>query len=478
MDYDSLKSLKCLHPGWRLLTADNAPLIVAFLSRCFIEPNVRTLPENDLVSSLDDYLYRLNETLEAEAYPKSASEYLNDWSADERAWLRKYYPADSDDPHYDLTPATENAIRWLAGLQQPHFIGAESRLMTIFDLLHQIMQGTETDPEVRISELERRKSTIESEIQDIRDGKMSFMGETPLRERFLQIADTAQELLADFRQVEQNFRDLDRQVREKVATWDGSKGEMLEEIFGERDTITNSDQGHSFRTFWDFIMSPARQEELSHLLEQVMALDPIQSLSPDKRLTRVHYDWLEAGEMAQRTVARLSEQLRRYLDDKVFLENRRIMNLLREIEQHALSIRDVVTDAPGMEIDELAPSIELPMERPLFSPPIKPQIEQQQLSLGDNDIDAQVLFDQIYVDRNKLEARIRQALQMREQISLTDLVDEYPLELGLAELVAYLTLAADDDHAVIDESVEQTVQWTDSTGYCRRALLPLVIFSR
>jgi hypothetical protein len=478
MDYDSLKTLKRIHPGWRLLTADNAPMIVSFLYRCFIEPNVRTLQETDLVSSLDDYLYRLNETHEAAAYPKSASEYLNDWSADERAWLRKYYPRDSDEPHYDLTPATENAIRWLAGLQQPHFIGAESRLMTIIDLLRQIMQGTETDPEVRIFELERRKSAIESEIQDIRDGKMSFMGETPLRERFFQVADTARELLADFRQVEQNFRDLDRQVREKVTAWDGSKGEMLEDFFGERDAITDTDQGHSFRAFWDFLMSPARQEELSQLLERVMALESIQTLSPDKRLTRVHYDWLEAGEVAQRTVARLSEQLRRYLDDKALLENRRIMNLLREIEQHALSIRDVITDAPEMEIDELAPNIELPMERTLFSPPIKPRIDQQQLSVGDDDIDAQVLFEQIYVDRNKLEMRIRQALQMREQISLTDLVNEYPLQLGLAELVAYLSLAADDDHAVIDDTVEQSIQWTDSAGDRRRAFLPLVIFSR
>ena len=32
------------------------------------------------------------------------------------------------------------------------------------------------------------------------------------------------------------------------------------------------------------------------------------ALNPDPRLKRVHYDWLAAGELAQRTVARLSEQ--------------------------------------------------------------------------------------------------------------------------------------------------------------------------
>src|SRR2546423_13371134 len=29
-------------------------------------------------------------------------------------WLRKYYPPDSDEPHFDVTPGAERAIEWLA----------------------------------------------------------------------------------------------------------------------------------------------------------------------------------------------------------------------------------------------------------------------------------------------------------------------------------------------------------------------------
>ena len=35
----------------------------------------------------------------------------------------------------------------------------------------------------------------------------------------------------------------------------------LQKILGERDVIADSDQGRSFRAFWDFLMSQARQEE-------------------------------------------------------------------------------------------------------------------------------------------------------------------------------------------------------------------------
>src|ERR1700730_14925740 len=200
--------------------------------------------------------------------------------------------------------------------------------MAELDLFYQPIQGTEMDPWSRINELERRKQEIDTEIQQIRDGALYVLDATRIKERFQHIATTARGLLSDFREVEQNFRDLDRAIRERIATWDGGKAVLLDEIFGERDTIADSDQGKSFRAFWDFLMSPSRQDELTELLVKVFDLDPVKELEPDRRLLRIHYDWVQAGEVTQRTVARLSEQLRRYLDDKAWQVHRRVMHLV------------------------------------------------------------------------------------------------------------------------------------------------------
>lgn len=67
-------------------------------------------------------------------------------------------------------------------------------------------------------------------------------------------------------------------------------------------------------------------------------------------------------------------QLRRFLDDQAWLENRRIMDLLRGIEAKALAVREVQPAGEFMELDEASPSIDLPLERPLHSPPIRPVI--------------------------------------------------------------------------------------------------------
>ncbi|MFZ5893796.1 MAG: DUF3375 domain-containing protein [Myxococcota bacterium] len=478
MDYRFLDTLRRTHPAWRLLLADHAPLIASVLFKSFIEPNVRTHSQPQLESLLDDHLHALRAELGDGAFPKTAKQYLEDWASDDRGWLRKYYPAGSDVPHFDLTTGAERAIEWLSSLRQRQLVSTESRLMMVFELLRQMAEGTMVDPEERVAELERRKAKLEQEIELVREGRWQVMDPAQVKDRFLQMAATARGLLSDFREVDQNFRDLDRGVRERIAVWEAGKGALLEQIFGERDAIGDSDQGKSFRAFWDFLMSPERQDELSSLLERVWALEPVRALQPDRRLLRIHYDWLAAGEVAQRTVARLSSQLRRYLDDQVWLENRRIMQLIRDVEQHALALREAPPEGSFATIDEACPALSLPMDRPMFRPPLRPRISAEALRAGDESATADALFEQVHVDKARLQALIGRALQTRSQISLAELLDLHPLEQGLAELVAYLSLAADSDSAVIDDSRSHVVCFVDSSARRREATLPVVVFGR
>lgn len=477
MDYQQLAAQRRSHPAWRLLAADHAPMIASFLHQSFIAPNVRTVARSELISQLDDHLFYLHEMAAENLYPKPAAVYLDDWASDDRGWLRKYYPEGSDQPHYDITSPAEAAIAWLQGLGQRSFIGTESRLMTVFGLLRQIVDGTEMNPRARIAELQKRKADIDADIAQIRAGHVELMEAGQVRERFLQMASTARELLSDFRALDQNFRNLDRGVREQIATWAGAKGELLQQVFAWRDQLTESDEGKSFRAFWDLLMSPSRQDELSKLLEQVMALAPVRELAPDSRLRRIHYDWLEAGELTQRTVARLSEQLRRYLDDQAWLENRRIMELIRTVEQKALAVRGQVLEQGFADIDQPAPEIGLPMERLLYTPPFRAAIREVALDESPAAIATDALFEQVYVDQARLASAIRRALQTRRQISLASLVGEAPIQQGLAELATYLKLATGEAGAAIDDERTEQIDWIDADGCRRRATVPLVIFT-
>ena len=492
MDYSTLVILRDNHPAWRLLTSNHAPLAASFLHRVFLAPNARMMSEADLVEALEDELFALREQSDAETnpYPKSAREYLNDWAAPDKGWLRKFYKPGTDEAQFDLTSATEKAIAWLASLTERPFVGTESRLLTLFALLEQICASSETDPARRVEDLRGKRDELDAEIARVLSGDMPLMDDTAIKDRFLQFQQLARELLSDFREVEHNFRRLDRKVREKIALWDGAKGALLDEIMGERDAIGDSDQGRSFRAFWDFLMSSRRQEELSERLDRTLALPAVAALNPEPRTRRVHYDWLEAGEHTQRTVAQLSQQLRRFLDDRAFLENRRILDLLRGIESKALALRESMPAESIMTIDAMGANVELPFERPLFTPGVKPRLTEPTLDVEADDIDTSRLFSQIVVDKARLRAAIRHALRSRQQVTLRELLDDEPLRQGLAELVAYLELvhagsnndAFDDLHVAIDETTEEPIHWVadNSRGerVNRMARLPRIIFAR
>ena len=491
MDYSYLKKLRQSHPAWRLMRADNAPLVVSFLHQAFILPNLRSVKQSELVLMLDDFLYHLRLSEGEKSFPKSPHQYLEDWAHNDKGWLRKFYPSNSDEAAFDLTPGTEKAIGWLNGLNQASFVGTESRLLMLFDLLKQMVTGSEESAEVRLAELKQRKAKIDLEIQALEAGQFELMDDTALRDRFLQFSQVARELLADFRQVEQNFRELDQSVREKIAGWDQGKGQLLEAVFGEQDAIGDSDQGKSFRAFWDFLMSTQSQNELTESLEKVFQLDSIQTLQPDKALKKIHYDWLEAGEQTQRVVSKLSQQLRRFLDNQAYLENKRLVqkidNLLRqavELKPHLPANAQITGEFSSfMTIDLPKMAIDLPMERSLFNVPLVQDFNASVESDAGEEVNVDSLFDQVFVDEMRLKDQIERLLQTQSQVNLPEVLENHPLSLGVAELIGYLSLASQQEPdarfaGVIDESQQDLIQWQNSEDQQRQAWLPRVIYTR
>jgi hypothetical protein len=306
-----------------------------------------------------------------------------------------------------------------------------------------------------------------------------MLDDTAIKDRFQQFLQMARELLADFREVEDNFRALDRRVRERIATWQGGKGGLLEEVMGERDAISASDQGKSFRAFWDFLMSQSKQDELKAALERVLALPAIVDMNPDARIKYVNREWLEAGGHTQRTIARLSQQLRRFLDDQAWLENRRIMDILHSIEQQALAV--VETPPPQgdfMAVDDIGVSIHLPVERPLYQRARDVRLNARAVVEGDVEVDMTALYTQIAINRDELAGHIRRELQSREQVSLSEVIAAHPLRYGLSELVAYFEVTSRWKRVDVSDDVQEKVAWRGEDGVDYRATMPRVIILR
>jgi hypothetical protein len=477
VEFEAIDALRERHPAWRLLRAGNATLILSFLGDFFVECNRGPCSVSEVAAALDDRLYAFNAEIPTETgearFPKEPRAYLEDWAA--VGYLRRFYPLGDDEVHYEVTPAFEKAYAWVMSLRGRSFVGTESRLHTVVELLRQIVHGTEADPDIRLDELRRRRDEIDAEIATVEAGNVAVLDPTGVRDRYQQLSTTARELLSDFREVEENFRILDRAAREKIAAWDGSKGELLAELVGSRSEITGSDQGRSFQSFYDFLLSESRMQELTKLLAKTASLGSVES---DQRIRNIHHDWSEAADRAQRTVRQISEQLRRFLDDQVWLENRRVLDLVRAVESAALDVR-ALPPTFGLEVDQPGIEIALPFARPLYRPPAAVDVESE-IPPTTEDVDTDLLFTQTFIDQARLVDNIRAVLPERSSALLSDVVTMYPIEQGAAEIVGYLAINDEDVTVELDDTDETLLEYShpadpDAT---MRARLPRVTLRR
>lgn len=475
MDHDTIARLRSGSGAWRLLCSDNAPLVLSFLGRVFVDDNVREISESALVSLLDDELYAVAQSHGEGAYRNSAKAYLADWSHADRGWLRRYYPQGSDEPHFDATPDVETAVAWVRDLLPRDFVGTESRLTTIMELLRQMVYGAEPDPDARKADLRRRRDELDAQIARLDAGEIDVLSPVAQQDRYQQLSRMARELLADFRQVEENFRGLDRDLRAKIAGWDGSKSALLDDVLGNRHIIDDSPQGQTFSAFFDFLLSPTRREELAGLLETVGRIEGIGD--HDERLRYIHHDWHAAGERTQATVRLLSEQLRSFLDDQAWLENRRIVDLIGSIKSHAIAVRD---RPPTMELtmDDIGVDVVLPTDRPLYVPSHDMTLDSAVQQAPDVDLDDSAWFEQSYVDSRELTVTVVGALRHRDRVSLTEVLDQTPLTRGLTELVTYLSLRDPEFRTTFDDEARETLLVEEDDGGRRTVRLPSTSFER
>lgn len=177
LDHERISDLREHHPVLRLIAAQNLPLICGFLHKVFIDAHRREIPQLELEALLDDYLHALPARGGGESnYRRSARGNLDEWSRPELPFLRKFYVGQGDEPVYDLTPATERALQWLQELEQPEFVGTESRLTTVFGLLRELVHEGAESPEERLQRLLKEREQLDAAIAQAKRGEIEPPG--------------------------------------------------------------------------------------------------------------------------------------------------------------------------------------------------------------------------------------------------------------------------------------------------------------
>ncbi len=486
--FDYLEQLKENSTALRLLRTPHFPFIGSFLYHAFLRSNRRSVPYQELVALLDHYLTDLNESHfnesnAEEKYPKTAQAYLEDWINVKGGYLRKYLPHQGDEIECDLLPDVEKALRWLEEMQGNSFIGTESRLKLLVDTIADLVHGTTEDKQAKLQTLKARKAELEQQIQAVELGMDAGYSDSQVREKMFLISNMSRQLLGDFRQVEANFRNLDKETRKKITQSRLHKGSMLDVVFGDQDVIDGSDEGQSFSAFFELLMRGDMRENLRRDLKNLLALDGgMEFVTNDELLLHLYSYLLDAGTKVNRTKQQITEQLKRYIQEQS-QDNKRILELIREFETkaHKAVEYEVLQNKEFMLLDSFQTHISPLCSRSLYQPQATEQLDSKPILQEEApDVDLSRLFEVSHIDELALQRQIQQCLQNDSgQSTLAQVTERFPIQYGLDEVLSYVKMACEQTvHARIDKHKQQQIQWVTESGTKRLFSLPLITFVR
>lgn len=506
MDYHKCQHLLAHTPAAKMLRlrGTHTALLLSFLHQEFKTEGLatRAVLAPQLTAQLADYLRALGYVPEADELPDTPAEtpwlaatndpatlarrYLSRWADDGYLSLA---PDESGQQWYDLTAASEKALQWLNSLEHREFVGTGSRLRQLFDQLTTLVEGSHADPTQRLQELRKDREQLDAEIAQIeRTGRVRAYDNLEVREKFDLIVRQSKELGADFRDVDENLRQLLLDLYQQQLQATATKGQAVSFVLKARAALKEQDQGRSFYAFWEFLTGETQQQQLSDLLTATDQLLQQRGLAagPDVSFLRQLKGYLY-GEARRVQVAseQLTDRLHRLVTSQHPRQHQRAHAATQAIQALALQVRQQGTTANGLTVAG-RPQLHLPWNRPPHGPQppaaSRPPAAAAPMAAPLTDLPADVavaLFRHLPVDTTRLTRQLNQVLTEQPSIELTAVLARFPPTQGLAELVAYVALAAQQNGGphLLDTSVAVEVP-LDATGRQGGLRVPRIVYQR
>lgn len=234
-------------PMWELLASDKAPETLSCLQLLLFD-NEKSLPASVFISRLTDYL---NEFEDVTIEPSQAAAKANLWRKSNFITLR--YSEGQQEPVYELTSAAHEAIRFISSQRSERTSPTESRLELVIHAIRKLVLDTDVNIEDRVALLEEDRRRIEEQIALVRQGKVDVASEAEVRAQIFDLLEMIENLNGDFYRVRESFYELSRELHEDIMRNDGTAGNILEGFFAGYDRISESEEGKTFRSFYNFI---------------------------------------------------------------------------------------------------------------------------------------------------------------------------------------------------------------------------------
>lgn len=484
---------------WRLLAATKAPAVLAILQSVF-PAGARRLARSELIARVGAHLALLHDedpaaASEADGVEQAGAAGAAEPDAEERSgrsaaeyvdgWVREGYLTRRDDPQHTETtfepsPATIDAIQFISSLEEHRPTTTQSRLQLVVQQFERLAQETETDRDVRLADLQRRREGIEAEIRTLAEGELMLPSAEASTDRLRDILQIAAELSGDFLQYREDLRAVDLHLREQILSPESSRGEILEQLLAGDDLLGQSTVGRTFTAFFRMLNDPVQTRTTQELVDRLLERDFSRTLQRSERekLANVFSDLYEPAQEVLDVKTELYRSLARFVRSQDFRQHRVLLEALQEAQGVALSQKDdVPTRTPfPLELDLSRVQLSSVAQHRLKDP-TDPGAPAEAEVHDATSLSIEVLQDLVRtndIDIVGLTGSVNEVRGLSGQASIGDVLRAKPADQGLASVIGLMFLAT--NYAQEREGSTEVVGWQELDGNEYAARVPSYFF--
>ncbi len=317
------------HPAWLLLASPRAPLVLGCLTSLF-EFSEDGIAEADALEALSQMLGRYAEQDEYAIDPENTRLQAG---RELRQWTRRGLVTERGQRLYG-TDALSAAIQFIDSLDNRIMTSTASRLSVVQREIENLEVGLNPNPESRKASIRRKIQQLESELADAEAGHVPVLAEAEAVERIREVFNLATGLRADFRRVEDSWREADRSLRQSIMSEKYHRGDIVDRLLDGQEALLDTPEGRVFDSFLQQLRQTAALDMMRQQLRTILvhpaagkALNRLQR--QDLKLLRMRLI-LESQAVLQAR-ARSEKDVKGFIKTGLAAEHHRVGQLLNDI---------------------------------------------------------------------------------------------------------------------------------------------------
>ncbi len=463
------KRLNKESPAWALLRAENAPHILAFVDDLFANQN--DIPVGRAKAALEAELKNGTLTGVWETNSK-ATTYLRNWI--DAGWLREL------DDTLSKTNACEVALRFCRSLDHKDSSITASHLRTVQEAVSRLAIAVTPNPEEKREMLEVKRNVIQAEIDALLAGNVKPVTGGEVRDGLREIYQLASVLTGDFRLIEDEIRQMEKDLRVQMIEEGASKGEVLRGLIDKEALVSETDAGQAFEGFFQLIMNNNLSDELREQIKLILSHPSSKDIAKDQRVFLSHMMRELSKETTQiiKVRRRMEESLRYFIDSGAHLENQAVNHLLQELEQVAVHFKDSdisLRTSLNIALESGNITVRSPDGINLRIPEDKIDTSDVVEEANSYEPSTKMLGYLNAVQIKKVASNMKSNLIKHGPMTISDLANRVPIKQGLEELVALIRVAKSVNATELPDTEE--VRLTDRNGEAIKAKIPKLLVS-